>query len=114
MDDKRHARKPRIALYSHDALGLGHTRRNLLIAQALARPPLSADILMVTGAHNSNAFSIPPGVDMLTLPALYKEGNGRYRPRHFSFETDEFVTLRARTIRAALFFAAGISCPPFD
>ncbi len=30
-------RRPRIALYSHDTQGLGHIRRNLLIARALCR-----------------------------------------------------------------------------
>ncbi len=29
--------KPRIMLYSHDTMGLGHKRRNLLIAQAIGR-----------------------------------------------------------------------------
>ena len=31
--------KLRIALYSHDTMGIGHMRRNLLIAQTLARGP---------------------------------------------------------------------------
>src|SRR5262245_48905567 len=33
----------RIALYSHDTMGLGHMRRNLLIAQTLACSSLPAD-----------------------------------------------------------------------
>ncbi len=31
-------RKFRIALYSHDTVGMGHMRRNLLISQALLIP----------------------------------------------------------------------------
>ncbi|MFQ5570088.1 MAG: glycosyltransferase family protein, partial [Rhodothermales bacterium] len=102
LQDKRGSKKPRIALYSHDTCGLGHMRRNVLIAQTLARPPLSADILLITGAREANAFPIPSGVDVLSLPALFKQGNGRYRPRRFSFDVDELIALRARTIRTAL------------
>lgn len=96
------ARRPRIALYSHDTCGLGHTRRNLRIAQALATAPFRADVLMLTGARESSAFPIPAGVDLLSLPALFKESDGKYRPRHLSFGLDNLIDLRGRTIRSAL------------
>src|SRR5215831_4362720 len=75
-------RKPRIALYSHDTMGVGHMRRNLLIAAALARLRSPAVILLIAGAREVNAFGVPPGVDCLSLPALRKEGNGQYQARH--------------------------------
>ena len=68
----------RIALYSHDTVGLGHMRRNLLIASALASGPLEAAILMIAGNSRANAFSPPTGVDSVTLPALHKNAEGRY------------------------------------
>ena len=95
-------RAPRIALYSHDTLGLGHVRRNLLIAQALSGSFRGADVLVITGASETNAFTVSPGVDMLTLPGLYKLGNGAYRPRRLSFEIEELIALRSGTIQAAL------------
>ncbi|NNF58389.1 MAG: glycosyltransferase [Rhodothermaceae bacterium] len=95
-------RRPRIALYSHDTCGLGHTRRNLRIAQALAAAPLCADVLMLTGARESSAFPIPPGVDMLSLPALYKEDDGHYRARSLSVDLNELIALRSGIIRSAL------------
>lgn len=94
--------RPRIALYSHDTCGLGHTRRNLRIAQALASGPLAADVLMLTGARESNAFPVPPGVDLLSLPALHKQTDGLYRPRHLGFGIDDLLGLRSRTLRSAL------------
>src|SRR5713226_4976810 len=56
-------RRWRIALYSNDAMGLGHVRRNLLIAQALAGSPVEAAILMMAGTRQASTFTMPPGVD---------------------------------------------------
>ena len=50
----------RVALYSHDTMGLGHLRRNLVIASALADSGLNATSLLITGAHEANFFSLPP------------------------------------------------------
>lgn len=95
-------RKRRIALYSHDTCGLGHMRRNLLIAEALTRMPGGADVLLITGAPEAQGLVLSEGVDTLTLPSLYKSGNGRYRPRFFSFGVQDLIDLRARAIRGAL------------
>ena len=65
--------KPRVALYSHDTMGLGHMRRNLLIAGALAAGPTPAVILLIAGAREVHACGVPAGVDCLSLPALWKE-----------------------------------------
>ncbi len=93
---------PRVALYSHDTLGLGHVRRNLLIAQALAQAAPAPVTLLITGAQEAAAFSVPSGADMLILPALRKAGSGLYQPRRLSVATQDLIALRARTIRAAL------------
>jgi predicted glycosyltransferase len=92
----------RIALYSHDAMGLGHMRRNLLIAQTLAGPALNASVLMIAGAGEATAFGMPPGVDCLTLPALRKEADGNYHSRNLSITLQELIALRSSAIRAAL------------
>src|SRR5262245_33408905 len=90
----------RIALYSHDTLGIGHMRRNMLIAQTLAHSSRRAAILVIAGAREAGAFAMPPGVDCLTLPALSKEGTGAYQPRCLNLSVEELVGLRAQTIRA--------------
>ena len=95
-------RKPRVALYSHDALGLGHMRRNALIAQTIAGSPLEAVVLLISGAKELNAMCLGVGVDCVTLPALTKDGAGEYRPRNLEISCSDLMGLRAMTIRAAL------------
>ena len=94
--------KPRIALYSHDTMGIGHMRRNLLIARALAAAHPPPVVLLIAGACEVNSFDFPPGVDCLSLPALYKESSGQYRSRHLDLPLDELIALRGRPIAAAL------------
>ena len=96
------SRGVRIALYSHDTMGIGHMRRNLLIAQRLAEKPVSATILLIAGAREANAFVLPVNVDCLTLPAFGKTAEGSYRPRSLDVSLQRLVDLRARTIASAL------------
>ncbi len=90
----------RIALYSHDAQGLGHLRRNLAIAEAVSRTPGRA-VLLLTGAREAGVFPMPPGTDCLSLPALHK-AEGRYAPRSLGLGLEEVIELRSDMIRAAL------------
>jgi predicted glycosyltransferase len=53
-------RRSRIVLYSHDTMGLGHKRRNLLIAQALGSSDINADILMISGMRDASDVPTPP------------------------------------------------------
>jgi predicted glycosyltransferase len=91
-----------IALYSHDTVGLGHTRRNLLIAQALTYSYPNASILMLTGAATSGQFSPLPQVDFLTLPSLTKGEGGDYESRTLEVSLKQLLKLRSRAIWAAL------------
>ncbi|MEA2287861.1 MAG: hypothetical protein QOJ21_3904 [Solirubrobacteraceae bacterium] len=91
----------RIALYSHDAQGLGHMRRNIAIAQVLAGAEPSS-ILLIAGAREAALFSLPEGTDTLALPALSKDLTGAYRSRSLGLDIDEIVHLRAHALSAAL------------
>ncbi len=91
----------RIALYSHDAQGLGHMRRNVTIARALAAAP-STSILLIAGAREAARFALPDGVDTLALPALCKEPDGAYRARSLGIDRDAMLRLRTQILRAAL------------
>lgn len=91
-------RKLRIALYSHDTMGLGHKRRNLLIMQTLNSSNLDADILMISGMSEANNFAMPPGIDCLTLPALYKKSDGQYQSRRLDLSLSEIINLRSQVI----------------
>src|SRR5207253_1178438 len=92
----------RIALYSNDAMGLGHVRRNLLIAQALAGPPVEAAILMMAGTRQATAFTLPPGVDCLTFPALRRDADGAYQARCLHIPLQDLIDLRAKIIGTTL------------
>src|SRR5262249_37899123 len=94
-------RKPRVALYSHDTMGIGHMRRNLLIARALAAGHPPPVVLLIAGAREVSSFDLPPGVDCLSLPALCKDGAGQYRARHLDLPLDDLIALRGRPIAAA-------------
>jgi predicted glycosyltransferase len=93
---------PRIALYSHDTMGLGHIRRNQLIAMALAAPPLNATVLLITGVREGGAFPMPEGIDSVVLPAYRKEADGAYASRSLHIGIDQLVEFRADLIDLAL------------
>lgn len=92
----------RITLYSHDTMGLGHARRNGLIARALAALPLGAEVLLVTGAREAGTFPLPQGVDCVTLPAYRKGIDGEYTARSLMRGTASLTDLRTRLIDVAL------------
>lgn len=96
------ATRLRVALYSHDTMGLGHIRRNLLIARALTAEPMNASVLMITGIRQAAAFAAPPTVDFLTLPAYHKDRGGEYRSRSLALSAAALAKLRAEAIRATL------------
>lgn len=83
-------------------MGLGHKRRNLLIAQALGSAGLEVDILLISGMGEANAMPVPDGIDTLTLPALYKNADGQYEARRLNLELQEIVQLRSQLILAAV------------
>jgi predicted glycosyltransferase len=95
-------RSPRIALYSHDTMGLGHFRRNLLLAQAFTAAPLGASVLMLSGMREAGRFALPAGADLVTLPGWRKDADGRYAPRDLPGEAGDLASLRGAVIRAAL------------
>ncbi|HYX19189.1 MAG TPA: glycosyltransferase family protein [Nostoc sp.] len=92
------ARKCRIALYSHDTMGLGHKRRNLLIAQTLGCSALEIDVLLISGIQDASNVITLPGVDCLTLPALHKNIDGQYQARRLDLSLQEIITLRSQVI----------------
>lgn len=92
----------RVAFYSHDTMGLGHMRRNLLLAQALRRSRLRAAVLMIAGAQEATRITAAGGIDCVALPSLHKDGNGQYHPRHLEISLAELLALRARTASAAI------------
>jgi predicted glycosyltransferase len=83
-------------------MGIGHVRRNLLIAQTLVSSARRASILLIAGAHEAGAFVMPPNVDCLTLPKINKDRNGRHKSGRLGVALRELVQLRARAIAVTL------------
>ncbi len=92
----------RFLFYSHDGLGLGHTRRNLAVATALSQLAPQASILVVTGADDVSRLGRPPNVEILKLPGLRKLGNGCYCSRRLRLPETEIRALRSELMLAAV------------
>jgi predicted glycosyltransferase len=92
---------PRVLLYSHDTYGLGHFRRSLLLARAIAREMPEVSILCATGSPRSHSFPLPPRFDYLKLPSITKDAEGRYRSRVLDLTLPELRALRSRILRSA-------------
>jgi predicted glycosyltransferase len=92
----------RFLLYSHDGLGLGHLRRNLAVAHALAEVAPQSSILLATSAEQADRFELPPNVDILRLPGVRKVDNGRYAPRRLNVTWDTMRSVRASLLLAAV------------
>ena len=106
-----------MVLYSHDSVGLGHTRRNLAIAEALAAGmpeatgrPVSG--LIISGASDAAQFPLPDGWDWLLVPGITKNSKGTgpgasaplssYVPRRLDVAPQRVRGLRSSVITGAL------------
>lgn len=93
---------PRIAFYSHDTMGLGHIRRNMLLAQSVLEAYPDAEVLLISGVRESGAFKLPKGADSVTLPTYFKTSEGSYLPRSLGQDIKRLVNIRKNIIHAAL------------
>ena len=94
----RNDRRLRVVLYSHDTMGLGHIRRNILLAQCLCESDPAIDVLLITGARESGGFNLPEGVDVVVLPALHKAVDGSYGARNLDLPLDDLTAIRSQIV----------------
>src|SRR6266487_3455706 len=92
----------RFLFYSHDGLGLGHTRRHLGVAAALAQQAPEAVILLATGAEEIVRHGLPPQVEILKLPSLRKDANQKYSSRRLGVSAAEIRSLRSAFLLTAV------------
>src|SRR5437762_10519843 len=88
----------RFLFYSHDGLGLGHTRRHLAVAAALAQQAPNATILLATGAEEIARHGLPRQVEILKLPGLRKDANEKYSSRRLPIPAGEIRALRSELL----------------
>src|SRR5437762_13389578 len=91
----------RFLFYSHDGLGLGHTRRHLAVATALSELAPEASILLASGADDVSRLGLPAHIEVLKLPGLRKVAYDQYASRRLRIPTSA-----TRALRAALFLTA--------
>jgi len=92
----------RFLFYSHDGLGLGHTRRNLALASALTHLSSEARVLLATGVDEIHDLGVPDNVDTLKLPRLYKGPSGDYLARRLGIPPSDIRLLRSKLLEAAV------------
>lgn len=88
----------RIVLYSHDTMGLGHKRRNLLIAQTLQKSRLPVEILVITGIEEGNEALTAAGINYVNLPSLRKNVDGSYSGRDLDLPLEKLIAWRSQLI----------------
>jgi predicted glycosyltransferase len=99
---RRSQQASRFLLYSHDGLGLGHLRRNLAVAHALADAAPQSSILLATSSEEAQWFELPPNADIVRLPGLRKVDNRRYEPRRLNVTSGEVWSVRASLLLATV------------
>ena len=67
-----------IVLFSHDGYGLGHLRRNVLIAEAIVKATPNTRPVIVTGVSRTPAWLENPAFEVVRVPSLQKDGSGNY------------------------------------
>ena len=92
----------RVVLYSHDTMGLGHLRRNQLIAQAITESFTTAKVLLIAGVRQACSLELPARTDCLTLPGFGKSSAGCYESRSLDLPIEELAAMRSASIRAAV------------
>lgn len=88
----------RVLFYSHDSFGLGHIRRTLAIADAVAKTLEEAVVLVLTGAAAAHSLRIPHGVDYVKLPSVTKVADECYRSKFLDLNFDVVRSLREEII----------------
>src|SRR2546422_9919284 len=63
-------------------MGLGHMRRNLLLAQTLRHSRLQAVVLMIAGAREASLVTTTAGVDCVALPSRWRPSRATAVPRN--------------------------------
>jgi predicted glycosyltransferase len=91
----------RYVFSSHDGYGLGHVRRNVLIARAIRALDPSAQVTIVTGVPAGPAWlGAAAGMEVVRVPPLLKRSDGSYLP--IGMEADQAIERRRRRFEAVI------------
>jgi len=98
----RSPERRRVAFYSHDTQGLGHVRRNSLLAAALVAADPDVTVLLLSGASEASALPLPDRTDLVTVPGLTKDIFGHYRARSLDCSLEQVIAVRSAALESVL------------
>ena len=90
---------PRILIYSHDTMGLGHLRRCRTIAHSLVEQNKDLSVLIISGSPIIGSFDFKARVDFVRVPGVIKLRNGEYTSLNLHLDIRETLAIRASIIR---------------
>lgn len=90
----------RYVFFSHDGYGVGHLRRNALIAHEILAQDPGAEVTLVTGVRRLPAWAIDPRITVSPILPLVKGPQGVYGHDTLSFE--QTVAQRSQAFAAVL------------
>ncbi len=90
----------RYVFSSHDGFGVGHVRRNVLIARAVLAADPTAEVVVVTGLTVRPSWLADRRLRVEQVPALVKDADGAYRNDELPFS--EAVAVRAQRFAAVV------------
>jgi len=99
---RRPATGARVAFYSHDTQGLGHIRRNSLLAAAMVAAHPDVNVLLLSGASEAGSLPLPDRTDLVTVPGLAKDVAGRYHARSLDRSLEQVLAVRSAALESAL------------
>ncbi len=99
MASLTHREGPRVLIYSHDTLGLGHLRRCRAIAHALVEQHRNLSVLILSGSPIIGSFDFKARVDFVRIPGVIKLRNGEYTSLNLHIDIRETLDIRASIIR---------------
>jgi predicted glycosyltransferase len=90
---------PRVLIYSHDTMGLGHLRRCRAIAHALVERNKDMSVLILSGSPIIGSFDFKARVDFVRMPGVIKLRNGEYTSLNLHIDITEMLKIRASIIK---------------
>lgn len=96
---------PRILLYCHNAVGIGHIARTGCIGKAIREISPSTDVLVITGSRQVYPGLIPNNIATVKLPAarlIYQDEEFHAIPQDLSIPFDELIKLRSEIISSVI------------
>lgn len=94
---------PRIAVFTHDAYGVGHVRRSSRILRAIAEKEPGSALLLITGSPATYLLrELPPNADTIKIPTIITSGTEGTKPPTLNIGLAEIASFRGELTRRAL------------